>query len=226
MKKSTNKSLYLDYFLVYNFYMNKYKKKINTLRSIIENPVCELNYENNFQLLIAVILSAQCTDKRVNIVTKDLFKKYPTAFELSVADVEEVENIIKSCGFYKSKANNIIKASKQLVDNFNGQVPSEMTELTELAGVGRKTANVVRAVGFNIPSMPVDTHVFRVSNRLGLAEAKDVYTCEKQLLKNIDKEDLIDAHHLLILFGRYYCKAISPKCNECPFIDCKYRRVK
>ena len=205
--------------------MNKYKEIIKTLRGVIKNPVCELNFGSKFQLLIAVILSAQCTDKRVNIVTKDLFEKYPTAFELAKAKVEDVENIIKSCGFYRSKANNIIKASNQLVQNHNGQVPSDMTELTSLAGVGRKTANVVRAVGFNIPSMPVDTHVFRVSNRLGLAKTKDVYTCEKQLLKNIDKEDLIDAHHLLILFGRYYCKAISPKCNECPFKDCKYRRV-
>ena len=204
--------------------MSKYKQIINTLRSIIANPVCELNFESKFQLLIAVILSAQCTDKRVNIVTKDLFKKYPTAYELAQANSEDVEKIIKSCGFYKNKANNIIKASKQLVSDFAGQVPSDMASLTGLAGVGRKTANVVRAVGFNIPSMPVDTHVFRVSNRLGLAKAKDVYDCEKQLLKNIDEEDLIDAHHLLILFGRYYCKAISPKCSECPFKECKYRR--
>ena len=209
---------------MYTFCMDKYKQIIKTLRSVIENPVCELNFESNFQLLIAVILSAQCTDKRVNIVTKDLFKKYPTAFELANAKVEDVENIIRSCGFYKNKANNIIKASIQLVEKYDGQVPSAMEDLTSLAGVGRKTANVVRAVGFKIPSMPVDTHVFRVSNRLGLAKAKDVYTCEKQLLKNIDEEDLIDAHHLLILFGRYYCKALSPVCRECPFKDCKFRR--
>ena len=207
--------------------MGKFDEIIVKLRGIISNPVCELDFKNNYELLIAVVLSAQCTDKRVNIVTKELFSKYDTPQKLANANIEDVERIIKSCGFYKNKSQNIIQASKDIVERFDGQVPSELDELISLAGVGRKTANVVRAVGFKIPAMPVDTHVFRVSNRLGLARAKDVNTCEKQLMKNIDKSDWIDVHHLLILFGRYYCKAISPKCAECPLSDkCKYYKEK
>jgi len=207
--------------------MKNYDKIVSTLRDIIKDPVCELDFRNNYELLIAVVLSAQCTDKRVNMVTKELFKLYDTPDKLAKADISKVEEIIKPCGFFKNKAKNIVNASKQLIENFSGQVPSDMDELMSLSGVGRKTANVVRAVGFKIPSMPVDTHVFRVSNRLGLAKAKDVLTTEKQLLKNIKKEDLIDVHHMLILFGRYYCKAISPKCEDCPFRDnCNYKKEK
>lgn len=205
--------------------MTKYDDIVATLRSIIDNPKSELEFNNNFELLVAVVLSAQCTDKRVNVVTKELFKEYNTPEKLANAKISDIEAIIRPCGYFRNKARNIIEASKQIVENFNGQVPSGMDELTSLAGVGRKTANVVRAVGFNIPSMPVDTHVFRVSNRLGLANAKNVNNTEKQLLKNIKQEDLIDVHHLLILFGRYYCKAISPKCNICPLVDkCKYKK--
>ena len=207
--------------------MGKYDEIILKLRELIANPVCELDFRNNYELLIAVILSAQCTDKRVNIVTKELFSKYDTPQKLAEANIHDVEGIIKSCGFYKNKSQNIIQASIGLVERFNGQVPDKLEDLISLAGVGRKTANVVRAVGFKIPAMPVDTHVFRVSNRLGLAKAKDVNTCEKQLMKNIDKSDWIDVHHLLILFGRYYCKAISPKCDECPLSNkCKYYKEK
>ena len=207
--------------------MKNYDDIVLTLREIIKNPVCELDFRNNFELLIAVILSAQCTDKRVNVVTKELFKQYDTPQKLGSANISQIEDIIKPCGFYKNKAKSIVNASKQLVDNFSGQVPSDMNDLMSLAGVGRKTANVVRAVGFKIPAMPVDTHVYRVSNRLGLAKAKDVFTCEKQIVKNIPKEDWIDVHHMLILFGRYYCKAISPRCENCPFLDrCKYKKEK
>ena len=213
--------------MMYNLHMEKHDKIVSGLREIISNPVCELNFSNNYELLIAVILSAQCTDKRVNIVTKNLFAKYDTPLKLANANVEDVENIIKTCGFYKNKSRNIIEASRQLVELYNGQVPSDMNALISLAGVGRKTANVVRAVGFQIPAIPVDTHVFRVSNRLGLAKASTVNDCEKQLMKNIKKDDWIDVHHMLILFGRYYCKAISPKCSECPFVTvCKYYKEK
>lgn len=212
---------------MYNFYMKKHDEIISILREIIKEPVCELNFTNNFELLVAVILSAQCTDKRVNLVTKELFKVYNTPEKLASAKLEDIEKIIMPCGFYHNKAKNIIEASKQLVEYFDGQVPYKMDELISLAGVGRKTANVVRAVGFKIPAIAVDTHVFRVSNRLGLANAKDVSNTEKQLMKNVRQEDWIDVHHMLILFGRYYCKAISPKCNECPFRDkCKYVKEK
>jgi len=189
--------------------------------------ICYLNHENPWQLLIAVILSAQCTDARVNIVTKDLFKKYDSLEKFANANLEELEQDIKPTGFYHNKAKNIIEASKQLVINFDGQVPQETNELMSLSGVGRKTANVVRAVGFKIPAIAVDTHVFRVSNRLGLASAKDVTNTEKQLMKNVKKKDWIDVHHMLILFGRYYCKALNPRCENCAFkYDCKYVREK
>jgi len=207
--------------------MNKYDEIISKLREIIKEPVCELNFTNNFELLIAVILSAQCTDKRVNIVTKELFSVYDTPNKLANARLSDVERIIMPCGFYHNKAKNIIEASKQLVINFDGQVPQETNELMSLSGVGRKTANVVRAVGFKIPAIAVDTHVFRVSNRLGLASAKDVTNTEKQLMKNVKKKDWIDVHHMLILFGRYYCKALNPRCENCAFkYDCKYVREK
>lgn len=200
---------------------------IRTLKEIIPNPHCELEYGSNFQLLVAVILSAQCTDKRVNIVTKQLFAKYDTPQKLANANQDDVEEIIKSCGFYKNKASNIIECSKQLVARHNGQVPNTIEELTNLKGVGRKTANVVLCEAFKIPAMPVDTHVYRVSNRLGLAQADSVFTCEKQLMKRIPKEDWIATHHMLILFGRNYCKAINPKCDSCPFANiCKYKRRK
>lgn len=213
--------------ILYTLNMEKYNKILSRLRHIIPNPVCELNFKNNFELLVAVILSAQCTDKRVNMVTEELFKEYDTPEKLANANIQDIEKIIMPCGFYKNKARHIIHASKQLLEKFDGQVPQEIEELMLLPGVGRKTANVVRAVGFKIPAIAVDTHVFRVSNRLGLAHAKDVRTCEKQLMKNINESDWIDAHHLILLFGRYYCKAISPKCKECPFVnECKYNKEK
>lgn len=207
--------------------MNKYDEIISKLREIIKEPVCELNFRNNYELLIAVILSAQCTDKRVNLVTKDLFSAYDSPYKLANANLQEVEKIIMPCGFYHNKAKNIIAAAKGLVEYFNGQVPYEMEDLTSLPGVGRKTANVVRAVGFKIPAIAVDTHVFRVSNRLGLANAKDVINTEEQLMKNVRREDWIDVHHMLILFGRYYCKSLNPRCETCAFKDkCKYVKEK
>lgn len=187
----------------------------NKLKILIPDPITELNYSNNFELMIAVILSAQCTDKRVNIITKNLFKKYPTPEKLASAKIEEVEEIIYSCNYYKSKAKNIISASKKLVQEFNSVVPSSREQLMQLDGVGRKTANVILAVGFNIPSFAVDTHVFRVANRLGLTKAKNVKQSEEQLTQLVKKDNWISMHHYLILFGRYYCKAQNPSCKNC-----------
>jgi len=205
MEKSLKNSKELSVFVIEN------------LKDLITNPKSELNYNNPFELLIAVILSAQCTDKRVNEVTKDLFTKFGTCEKLGYAEREEVEAIIKPCGFYKNKAKHIIEASKKLYEDFGGEVPRDLESLSTLSGVGRKTASVILAVAFNIPAMPVDTHVFRVSKRLGLSKGKDVLEVEKDLKKIIPKEDWIDMHHYLLLFGRYYCKALKPSCEGCRF---------
>ena len=190
---------------------------ISTLKELIPNPQSELIYNNPFELLIAVILSAQCTDKRVNQVTKVLFKKYNSCEKLGSANIEEIEEIIKPCGFYKVKAKHIIEASRKLSEDFNGEVPRELELLSSLSGVGRKTASVVLAVAYGIPAMPVDTHVFRVSKRLGLSKGKTVLEVERDLRKIIPEKDWIDSHHYLLLFGRYYCKAIRPNCENCKF---------
>lgn len=205
MKKSFKNSKELSAFVIEN------------LKNLITNPKSELNYKNSFELLIAVILSAQCTDKRVNEVTKELFKKFDTCEKLGYASIEEIEGIIKPCGFYKNKAKHIIEASRKLAEDFGGEVPKDLESLTSLSGVGRKTASVILAVAFEIPAMPVDTHVFRVSKRLGLSKGKNVLEVEKDLKKIIPKEHWIDMHHYLLLFGRYYCKALKPSCENCRF---------
>lgn len=193
---------------------------IKKLLNDYPEPKCELTFHSHFSLLVAVILSAQCTDKRVNSVTPVLFNKYKDVYELAKADVVDVEEIIKPCGFYHNKAKNIVECAKTIVDKFNGIVPSTREELESLSGVGRKTANVILSLAFNKPAIAVDTHVFRVSQRLGLCEnPKNEFDCEKQLMKNIDKKDWTKMHYILVLFGRYQCKAISPKCSECPFIQ-------
>ena len=195
------------------------------LEKMYPNPHCELNFENNYQLIVAVILSAQCTDKRVNQVTGALFEKYPTIKSLSEANVHEVEDIIKSCGLYQAKAKNLIAMSKKVVEEYKGEIPSEFDDLVTLDGVGRKTANVVLGVGFGKNTIAVDTHVFRVSNRLGLVRAKNVLECEKQLQKKFKPNDWTKLHYMLVLFGRYRCTAKKPQCEGCPFWDeCKYRR--
>ncbi|MBQ3047633.1 MAG: endonuclease III [Clostridia bacterium] len=176
---------------------------------------CELDFNNNYQLIVAVVLSARCTDKRVNIVTKDLFKKYPTPLDLANANILEVEKIIYSCGFYKNKARSIINLAKDIVSKYDGNLPDTLDLLTNLSGVGRKTANVVLSVGFNKPAIAVDTHVFRLSNRLGLSKSKDVLNCEKDLMKNVQKGKWSQFHHYLVLFGRYVCFSQNPKCKEC-----------
>ncbi|MES2381362.1 MAG: endonuclease III [Bacteroidota bacterium] len=177
----------------------------------------ELHYENPFQLLIAVILSAQCTDKRINMVTPELFKAFPTPQKLAEAEYDEVFYYIKSVSFPSNKSKHLIGMANMLVHDFNGKIPDNTEDLVKLPGVGRKTANVITSVVFNQPSMAVDTHVFRVSARLGLTtNAKNPLQTEMQLLKYIPEEYVAIAHHWLILHGRYTCTARSPKCEICP----------
>ena len=197
------------------------KSKVNEILDYIEelfpDAHCELNYRNVFELIVAVSLSAQTTDKRVNEVTKVLFDKYSTAEELANANFEEVKEIIKPLGLAQNKARNIIALSKKLIEDFNGEVPSNMKDLVSLPGVGRKTANVILSEGFGIPAIAVDTHVSRVANRLGLSSETDVNKIEEDLMNLIDKERWHKAHHLLLFFGRYHCKAKNPLCDNCKF---------
>jgi endonuclease-3 len=201
----------------YSYIIDYFQKERPTAQS-------ELNYKNPFELLVAVILSAQCTDKRVNITTPELFKKYPNAEKLSKATIDDVYNIIKSISYPNNKAKHLVEMSKTLVEKFNSIVPDNVEDLQKLSGVGRKTANVITSVIFNQPNMPVDTHVFRVSNRIGLSNnAKTPLEVEKQLTKNIPKELIPLAHHWLILHGRYVCLARKPKCSSCGISSiCKY----
>jgi len=180
------------------------------------NPETELNYSSTYELLIAVILSAQCTDKRVNMVTPAFFNRFPNAFSLSQASLEEVYSLIKSISYPNNKAKNILAMSKILVTKHAGEVPENQDLLEELPGVGHKTANVIVSVAYGKPAIAVDTHVFRVSARIGLSEnAKTPKETERQLLEYFKPEILHHAHHWLILHGRYVCKARTPLCNEC-----------
>lgn len=180
------------------------------------NPSSELHYKNPYELLVAVILSAQCTDKRINITTPLLFKHYPHAENLAKASVEEVYGIIKSISYPNNKAKYLVEMANQLITNFNGIVPDNIEDLQKLPGVGRKTANVIASVVFNKPTMAVDTHVFRVSARIGLTEnAKNPLQAEKQLVANIPEPLIAKAHHWLILHGRYVCIARKPQCENC-----------
>jgi endonuclease III len=182
-----------------------------------------LHFSNPFELLIATILSAQCTDKQVNKVTDVLFKKFKAPEDFAVLKVDELEKYVKSCGFYKNKAENIINTCKMLVKDYNSAVPDTMEELIKLPGVGRKTANVVLSNAFGVDAIAVDTHVFRVSNRLGLADSKDVEKTEYQLMENIPKDKWSKAHHWIIYHGRNLCTARNPKCSQCPLsAECKY----
>jgi endonuclease-3 len=176
----------------------------------------ELQYDNPYQLLVAVILSAQCTDKRVNMTTPALFKRFPTAQDMANASVEEIYTYIKSISYPNNKAKNLLGMAQTLIRDFNGVVPNNLEDLQKLPGVGRKTANVMMAVAFDQPAMPVDTHVFRVSNRIGLTQnSKNVLETEKTLVAHLPKEVVAKAHHWLILHGRYVCQARKPKCDEC-----------
>lgn len=189
---------------------------VATLNQMFPDAKAELDYTNHFELLIAVVLSAQTTDIAVNKVTPELFLKYPTPYLLQDAKQEDVENIIKTIGLYRTKAKNIINLSKILVEKFNGEIPSKRSKLESLPGVGRKTANVVLSNAFNKNYIAVDTHVARVSKRLGIAEESDnVLQIEKKIEVYFNKDDLKKLHHQLIFFGRYHCTARSPKCDIC-----------
>jgi len=206
---------------------NKCKAIYEYLSEKFETPKCELNYESVFQLLVAVILSAQCTDKRVNQVTEKLFKNYKTPYDFAKLSNIELEKMIYSCGFYKNKAQNIIAMSKDLIERFNGIVPNNLEELTTLAGVGRKTANVVLSEGFKQNAIAVDTHVFRVSHRLNLSNAKTPEQTEMDLRKAFKEEFWSSLHLYLVLFGRYTCKSQRPDCENCKLQKyCNYYKEK
>lgn len=197
------------------FTKQEIKKILDTLEKMYPNADCALNHSSIFQLLIAVVLSAQTTDKSVNVVTEELFNKYPNAFSLSNAKEEDIQNIIKRIGMYKTKSKNVSALSKTLVSKYKGQVPEDYDKLIQLPGVGRKTANVVLSVGFGHQRIAVDTHVFRVANRIGLVNEKDVLKTELALMQIIPEERWSKTHHSLIFHGRYCCNARKPKCEDC-----------
>lgn len=202
----------------------KKKTDVNRLVTLLNETYgtehkCYLHHETPFQLLIATMLSAQCTDARVNIVTADLFKKYPSVEDFANADIRELEKDIYSTGFYKNKAKNIIACSRKLLELYDGEVPSDIGKLTALDGVGRKTANVIRGNIFNEPSIVVDTHVKRISNKLGLTKSDDPVVIEKELMKILPKEQWILYNIQIIQHGRTICTARSPKCGECPLAE-------
>lgn len=196
---------------------------IDVISDMFPNAECELKHDNPFQLTIAVLLSAQTTDNSVNKVTAKLFQKYHTAEDFLQVPQEELENDIRTIGLYRNKAKNIQKLCRSLLDKFNGEIPRTHKELESLAGVGRKTANVVMSVAFDEPSLAVDTHVERVSKRLGICRWKDnVRQVEEKLCKVVPSERWNRTHHQLIFFGRYHCLARAPKCDVCPlFVDCR-----
>lgn len=197
---------------------------LDRLREHIPRPETELVHTNNFELLVAVILSAQCTDARVNMVTPELFKAFPTAQSMAEVEAEDIFPYIKSISYPNNKATSLTIMARQLMEQHNGEVPGTMEELIKLRGVGRKTANVIMAVAFDEPAIAVDTHVFRVANRIGLVDnATTPAAVEKGLWKVIPKNEWADAHHLLILHGRYTCQARKPKCDRCPITEyCDY----
>ncbi|MBZ2174203.1 endonuclease III [Schnuerera sp. xch1] len=199
------------------------KKVIDILLKLYPDARPELEYSNPFELLIATILSAQCTDVQVNKVTERLFKDYKTPEDYLKLTQQELGKKIKSCGFYKNKSKNILATCRLLIEKYDGKVPDTLEELIDLPGVGRKTANVVISNAFGKPAIGVDTHVFRVSNRIGLANSDKVLDTEKDLMNNIDKELWSKTHHLLIFHGRRICKARRPLCEKCPLTDyCLY----
>lgn len=193
---------------------------------MVPNPRCELEHKTPFELLVAVILSAQCTDKRVNQVTRELFKTHNSPADFVEISQSELEEKIHSCGFYRNKAKAIKEMSADVLTRFGGQVPNKFEELLTLAGVGRKTANVVMAVAFGGDNLAVDTHVLRVSNRLGFVSTKDPNKCEEELCKIFPKKRWSRLHYQMVLFGRYTCKAMKPECEKCVFNrECPHSRV-
>lgn len=208
--------------------MKDINKVLDYLDRLYPAPVCALNFSSAYELLVAVILSAQCTDKRVNTVTNVLFHQANNAQAMLKLGEDKLKEIIHACGFYNNKAKNIIKMSQDLVTRFNGQVPSTLKDLTSLAGVGRKTANVVISVAFGGQTIAVDTHVHRISKRLSLTKQNSTpFECEKNLLKLVPYEKRSKFHHQMIWFGREQCKAINPKCETCGLKEiCKYKNKK
>lgn len=206
----------------------RYKRLLDYYSEKMPHVSTELEFGSVFQLLVATVLSAQCTDKRINQVTPDLFRHYPDAVSMAKAEPEDVLELIKSVSYPNSKAQHLVDMSRMLVSDFGGEVPCEMSQLVRLPGVGRKTANVVQAVGFGRSAIAVDTHVFRVSHRLGLVPqtANTPLKVELTLKKNIPAEMQADAHHWILLHGRYICQSRKPKCDECPFVAfCPSRTV-
>jgi endonuclease-3 len=202
MKKATKKEIEI----IKDAFVEKYS-----------DAVTELDYKNDYELLIAIILSAQCTDKRVNIITPALFEKYPSVYELADASLDDVKDLLKSCSFFNNKSKNIIKMAQSVITDYDANIPHVQRELMKLAGVGNKTANVfmIEFEGANL--MAVDTHVFRVSHRLGLSDGKNVEITEADLVKKLKGEDLHIFHQAMVLFGRYICKAVKPDCDNCMF---------
>ena len=202
----------------------RYTQVIERFKATMPVAETELNYDTPFHLLLAVILSAQCTDKRVNLITPALFERFPSPEDLAAATFDDVYELIRSCSYPNNKARHLIGAAKMLVEDFNSEIPSDIDSLTKLPGVGRKTANVMLAVVFNKAAMAVDTHVFRVSERIGLTtNSKSPLETEKALCKNIPEEIIPLAHHWLILHGRYVCKARRPDCLNCGLTNvCRY----
>ena len=194
------------------------KKEIEAIKALFlehyPDSVTELVYSNLYELLISVMLSAQCTDKRVNIITPALFEKYPDPVSLANADLDEVKSYIKTCSFFNNKAKNLIKMAQSVVENYDGEIPLEQKELVKLAGVGQKTANVVMIEYAGANLMAVDTHVYRVAHRLGLSDTKTAIKCEEELSRKF-KTDLHLLHQAMVLFGRYRCKAVKPECEGC-----------
>ena len=208
--------------------MEKQKIILDYLQRLFPDAKCELNYDTPYQLLIATILSAQCTDKRVNVVTERLFAVAPTPKDMLALTDEELKDIIHSCGFYNNKAKSIKECTREIVENYGGQMPIDRDILESLRGVGRKTANVVLAECYNEPVIAVDTHVHRVSARLGISEDKDSpLECEKKLNNTFDKGELAQLHIRMVHFGRYKCKSQKPECADCEMKNiCKYYKDK
>jgi endonuclease-3 len=201
----------------------RYRRFVSHFSAKQPDAETELNYNNPFQLLVAVILSAQCTDKRINQVTPALFQRFPTPESLAETTPDIVFDYIRSVSYPNNKAKHLVGMAKMLVDDFSGEVPSDIDQLQKMPGVGRKTANVIASVIYNAPAMAVDTHVFRVANRIGLTTGKTPLAVEKELVKNLPEHTIHIAHHWLILHGRYVCVARSPKCSICEITDfCKY----
>ncbi len=197
-------------------------KILKTLSETYTEAKCALNFTSPYELLVSTILSAQCTDVRVNIVTEELYKEYNTPEKIITLTEEELGEKIRSCGFYKNKSKNILGATSLILEN-DGNVPNTMEELIKLPGVGRKTANVVLSNAFGVPAIAVDTHVFRVSNRLGIAKGKTPEQVENELMKNVPRDMWSDTHHYLIWHGRLICKSRKPNCEQCPLAPyCEY----